>query len=100
MEDDKIDVFEHAAWVVKLVTHTYLQFNTHNSHARNKPQKIQKFSTHTEYVHLHDDQLVTQETSKKGREAAAPSFIKEIQEVQGGKKRHTMVMQSSPKMPK
>jgi hypothetical protein len=37
---------------------------------------------------------------KKGREAAAPSFIKEIQEVQGGKKRHTMVVQSSPKMPK
>jgi hypothetical protein len=37
---------------------------------------------------------------QKGREAAAPSLIKEIQEVQGGKKRHTMVAQSSPKMPK
>ncbi len=37
---------------------------------------------------------------KKGREATAPLFIKEIQEVQGGKKRYTMVVQSSPKMPK
>jgi len=37
---------------------------------------------------------------QKGREAAALSFIKEIQEVQGGKKRHMMVSHSSPKMPK
>jgi hypothetical protein len=42
----------------------------------------------------------TQENPEKGREAAAPSFIKEIEEVQGGKKCHTMVAQSSPKMPK
>jgi hypothetical protein len=37
---------------------------------------------------------------EKGREAAAPSNIKEIQEIQGGKKHHTMVTQSTPKMPK
>ncbi len=42
----------------------------------------------------------TQEKPEKGREAAAPSLIKEIQEGQGGKKHHTMVAQSSPKMPK
>jgi hypothetical protein len=35
---------------------------------------------------------------EKGKEAAAPSNIKEIQEVQGGKMCHTMVVQSSPKM--
>jgi hypothetical protein len=29
---------------------------------------------------------------KGGAEAAAPSFIKEIQEVQGGKKHHTIMM--------
>jgi hypothetical protein len=34
----------------------YVQFNTHNSHARNKPQKIHKFSSHREYVHRQDDQ--------------------------------------------
>jgi hypothetical protein len=37
---------------------------------------------------------------QKGREAATPSNIKEIQEIQGGKKHHTMVAQSTPKMPK
>jgi hypothetical protein len=30
------------------------------------------------------------EAPRRGREATAPSFIKEIQEVQGGKKHHTM----------
>jgi hypothetical protein len=37
---------------------------------------------------------------EKGREAAAPSNIKEIQEYKGGKKHDMMVMQSTPKMPK
>jgi hypothetical protein len=32
----------------------------------------------------HYDSVVHEETLRRGREAAAPSFIKEIQEVQGG----------------
>jgi hypothetical protein len=72
MEDNKInpygDYFEHAAWVVRPVTYSYLQFNTHNSQAKNKPQKIHKFSTHTEHVHLHEARSICTMTNLLERE--------------------------------
>ncbi len=51
-------------------------------------------------VEMGDGSQNSEKKPEKGREAAAPSNIKEIQEIQGGKKHHLMVTQSTPKMPK
>jgi len=62
------DYFEHAAWVVRLMTYSYHQFNSQNSHARNKPQKIHKFSTHTEHAHLHETRSICTMINLRERE--------------------------------